>query len=121
VEFPYKSRNKNKARQHRIKGYLLSEVFMWKALQKKQFLGLTFNRQITVGPYIVDFFCARAKVVIEIDGESHDGKEEYDSKRESYLSGLGLTVIRFNALEVNNNLEGILWDMKQHPAFAKYK
>ena len=93
---------------------------MWKALQKKQFLGLTFNRQLTIGPYIVDFFCARAKVVVEVDGESHQGKEEYDSKRDEYLNGLGLTVIHINAMDVNLRMETVLFDLKNHPAFKRF-
>ena len=120
MEFPYNKRNKGKARQHRKHGYLWSEVLMWKALQKKQFLGLTFNRQITIGPYIVDFFCAKAKVAIEVDGETHEGKEEYDAERDKYLQGLGLTVIHVNAMDVNLRLDTIVKTLKEHPVFKPF-
>ena len=120
MEFPYNKRNKSKAREHRSNGYLWSEVLMWKALQKKQFLGLTFNRQITIGPYIVDFFCAKAKVAIEVDGESHEGKEEYDAERDRYLQGLGLTMIHVNAMDVNLRLDTIIKTLKGHPVFKPF-
>ena len=93
---------------------------MWKALQKKQFLGLTFNRQITIGPYIVDFFCAKAKVAIEVDGETHEGKEEYDAERDAYLQGLGITTIHVNAMDVNLRLDTIIKTLKEHPVFMPF-
>ena len=55
--------------------------------------GLDFDRQKIIGNYIVDFYCAQSQVVIEIDGGSHDENPDYDSLRDAYLSGLGLTVI----------------------------
>ena len=68
-----------------------------------------FRRQRPFGPYIVDFYCASLKLVIEIDGDSHATPEAaaYDAERTKYLKGLGLQVLRFSNVEVMENLEGI--------------
>ena len=62
-----------------------------------------FNRQRIVGNYILDFYCAKAKLVVEIDGSQHYENKgiNYDSKRTDYLEELGLYVLRFSNLEIN--------------------
>ncbi|MGN0547776.1 MAG: endonuclease domain-containing protein [Acutalibacteraceae bacterium] len=62
-----------------------------------------FNRQRIVGNYILDFYCAKAKLVVEIDGSQHYENKgiSYDSKRTDYLEELGLYVLRFSNLEIN--------------------
>ena len=68
-----------------------------------------FRRQRPIGPYIVDFYCAKQKLVIEIDGESHTAEDAiaYDADRTSFLQSLGLRVVRFSNQEVINNLDGV--------------
>ena len=69
-----------------------------------------FRRQHSVGPYIVDFYCAVAKLVIEVDGESHftsNGKQD-DWIRDDYLVAQGLKVLRFTNSEVMQNLDGVV-------------
>ncbi len=80
---------------------------MW--YQCLQRLPYRFRRQRPFGPYIVDFYCAAHKLIIEIDGDSHaaDDAQEYDTQRTAYLQGLGLQVIRFSNLEVMENLDGV--------------
>lgn len=56
----------------------LAEAVLWKYLQNKQAFGYRFRRQKVIGKYIVDFYCPKLKLVIEIDGSSHDYKYEYD-------------------------------------------
>ncbi len=70
---------------------------------------LRFRRQITVGNYIVDFYCAAAKLVIELDGSQHyeSAGMDYDAQRTAYLEGLGLCVLRFSNTEVLRNLRGV--------------
>ena len=119
MEFPYNKDNKEFAR-HLRKNSTLSEIAIWKHLQKKQFLGLKFNRQVTIGKYIVDFFCAKTKVVIEVDGETHIGKQDYDIKRDEYLEELGLTVIHIDARDVFVNLDIILREIAKYPAFRSH-
>lgn len=68
-----------------------------------------FRRQRPFGSYIVDFYCAELKLVIEVDGDSHTTADgiEYDAERTAFLEGLGLRVIRFGNNEVMKNIEGV--------------
>lgn len=64
-----------------------------------------FNRQRIIGNYIVDFYCAKAKLVVELDGSQHyeDKGIKHDEKRTEFLEGLGLLVLRFSNLEINES------------------
>ena len=70
---------------------------------------LRFNRQRIIGDYIVDFYCAKAKLIIEIDGSQHYYEKEMqkDAKRTEFLENSGLKVIRFSNDDINKNLEGV--------------
>ncbi len=70
---------------------------------------LQFNRQKVIGNYIVDFYCAKAKLVIEIDGSQHyeDNQVIYDNNRTEYLNGLGLMILRFTNIDINSNFNGV--------------
>jgi very-short-patch-repair endonuclease len=57
-----------------------AESMAWNALRDRQLKGLKFRRQYAIGNYIADFYCAEAKLIIELDGKTHDGKEEDDAK-----------------------------------------
>ena len=72
-------------------------------------LPVTVKRQQVMGPYIVDFYIASAKLVIELDGSQHYEKEgsDTDRKREHFLSDLGIHVLRFSNLDVNRNFNGV--------------
>ena len=72
-----------------------------------------FNRQKVVGKYIVDFYCAEARLVIELDGSQHceDAGMAYDAERDEYLRSLGLTVCRYSNLDVMRNFEGVCTDI----------
>ena len=72
-------------------------------------LPVTVNRQKVIGRYIVDFYCASRKLVIELDGSQHYEPEEQqrDAERDQYLSGLGLKVLRFSNLDVDRNFNGM--------------
>ena len=91
-------------------------MLFWQQVHKQKFKGFDFDRQKIIGNYIVDFYCANCQVVIEIDGDSHDEKEEYDAARDTYLESLGLTVIHITAKEVLQNLGGVMWWLSEHPA-----
>ena len=80
--------------------------------------GLKFRRQYPIEPFIVDFYCAEADLIIELDGESHDGRENYDRDRSAFLRRIGLTVMRVSNDEVINNLEGVAAAI-QKAAFTK--
>lgn len=73
-----------------------SEAFLWKYLKQKNVNGYQFHRQKTIGKYIVDFYCPKLALVIEVDGNSHDEKYEYDSERDKYLRDLGLFILHLD-------------------------
>jgi len=68
-----------------------------------------FRRQVTVGNYILDFYCATAKLAVELDGSQHYEPAElyYDKKRTEYLNSHGICVLRFSNLDVLENLRGV--------------
>ena len=68
-----------------------------------------FRRQVTIGHYILDFYCAAAKLAIELDGSQHyetDG-QQYDEKRDAWLERQGIQVLRFSNTDVLRNLDGV--------------
>ncbi len=85
-----------------------SEIKLWKCLRRGKMLGYSFNRQKPLDEYIVDFYCKKLHLVIEVDGDSHSEKGEYDSRRQNRLEDLGLTFIRFYNYDVLKNIEGVL-------------
>ncbi len=114
-ELPYNPKLKERARKLRQAGNL-SEVLFWNQVKNKQFKGFDFDRQKIIGNYIVDFYCSNCQVVIEIDGSSHDDKEEYDAQRDAYLESLGLTVIHIPVEHVMNQLYSTMQRLFDHPA-----
>ena len=87
-----------------------AEKLLWTNLGRKQLKGLQFYRQKPLGEYIVDFYCPKAKLVIELDGGQHYSKkgEMSDLKRDSYLAGIGLNILRFSDKDVFENQRGVL-------------
>ncbi|MCA9234443.1 MAG: endonuclease domain-containing protein [Planctomycetales bacterium] len=82
------------------------ERILWSALRSRSLDGLKFRRQHPIEPYIVDFYCAEVQLIVELDGESHNGREDYDRQRSEYLGRLGFRVIRVSNDDVLHNLEG---------------
>jgi very-short-patch-repair endonuclease len=82
------------------------EQKVWAALRNRQLLGWKFRRQATIGPFVVDFLCVEAALVVELDGGQHD--EDADAGRTAYLESKGLRVIRFWNHEVLENFEGVI-------------
>ncbi len=87
-----------------------AEKFFWSRIWNRQFYGMKFYRQYSAGPYILDFYCPKLKLAIELDGgqHSHDDKRAYDFVRTSYLKTHGIDVMRVWNHEVLQNSEGIL-------------
>jgi very-short-patch-repair endonuclease len=85
------------------------EAKVWHGVRNRQ-LGFKFRRQHPIGRFIADFYCAEARLVIEIDGDIHGqlSQEEHDRARDAWLVERGYKVIRFQAGEVGRNLEGVL-------------
>ena len=72
---------------------------------------IRFNRQRPIGEYIVDFYCSKAKLIIEIDGGQHyyEDVKLYDYKRTQFFESLGLKIIRFSNLDIDTNFEGVCY------------
>jgi len=106
---PYNGNLKEYARQLR-KNMTDAERHLWAKIRMKQLKGCQFYRQKPIGDYIVDFFCPRAKLVIEVDGSQHCVNDtiEYDRIRKEYVSSLRLKIVRFTNTEVLKHIEGSL-------------
>jgi very-short-patch-repair endonuclease len=87
-----------------------AERLLWSKVRMRQLKDFIFYRQKPIGVYIADFYCPRAKLVIEVDGGQHfkDDNIEYDRLRNEYLASLGLRVLRFTNTEVLGNIEGVV-------------
>ena len=85
-----------------------SEKLLWPRLRDRRFANFKFRRQQPVGPYIVDLYCADVRVIIELDGESHIGKELYDEKRSQWLKSQGHKVLRIWDSEIYSNLDKVM-------------
>jgi very-short-patch-repair endonuclease len=87
-----------------------AETAMWKLLRNRRLAGFKFRRQQPFGPYILDNYCARARLVVELDGDSHATEEgqKNDSERDAYLAANGLLVLRFWNVEVHNDKDMVL-------------
>ncbi|MBN1779410.1 MAG: endonuclease domain-containing protein [Candidatus Buchananbacteria bacterium] len=88
----------------------LAERKLWCYLSRRQILGHKFRRQVSVGRYVVDFYCYQLKLAIEVDGDAHFTLEaqEYDVERQFYIESFGVKFLRFTNDEVFNNIEGVL-------------
>jgi very-short-patch-repair endonuclease len=91
------------------------EAILWKSLQNRKVAGKKFRRQMSIGPYIVDFFCPECKLAIELDGAPHyrELTIEYDAKRTAYLESQGVTVMRFENRIIYEDLENALALIRQ--------
>lgn len=103
----YNPKLKLLARKLRNEG-TLAEVLLWSELKGRKVKGYKFTRQKPIDNYIVDFFCNRLRLVIEIDGITHEDKVEEDEKRQSELENLGIRFLRFLDSDVRENLNGVL-------------
>ncbi len=102
----FKPRDTQRARELRNQA-TPAERLLWSVLGSRRLNGHKFSRQMPVGPYFADFLCRAAKLVIEIDGYSHDLRQDLDRRRDAFMAGQGLTVLRFSNDDVLNNLEGV--------------
>jgi very-short-patch-repair endonuclease len=100
-----------KARRQELRGrQTKAEEVLWQRIRAGKVNGLKFYRQYSVGPYILDFYCPKIRVGIELDGESHDTTDAkiYDHERTTYLKGNKIKVIRFRNEEVIDNVERVI-------------
>jgi very-short-patch-repair endonuclease len=98
----------------------LSEVLLWKELKNKNILGFDFDRQRPIGNYIVDFYCKALSLAIEIDGDTHIYRYDYDDERQKELEKLGVHFLRVEGIEVKKNIMNVIrviedWIEKNQP------
>ncbi len=93
-----------------------AEAFLWRQLKAKQLDGKRFVKQHSIGEYIVDFYCASEKLIVELDGDVHQNPkaEAYDEKRTSVFQSMGYKVIRFENKMVFDHLKSVLMEIKEN-------
>lgn len=89
-----------------------SEVIMWNYLKGKQLLGYDFHRQKPLGNFIVDFFCNELMLAIEIDGESHYGREKEDKQRQDEIEKMGVRFLRFDEIRIYYDLDKVIKEIE---------
>ncbi|WP_343718348.1 endonuclease domain-containing protein [Inquilinus sp.] len=85
-----------------------AELLLWYQLRDKRVGGLRFRRQYRLGPYVVDFVCLSARLVIEVDGPSHELSFDADARRTRWLEDQGYRVVRFTNDQVMHELAGVV-------------
>ena len=89
-----------------------AEALLWSKLRNRQLGGAKFRRQVIIAPYIADFICFDARLIVEVDGGQHS--TEADSPRTAFLETQGFKVIRFWNHEVLGNIDGVLATIAMH-------
>jgi very-short-patch-repair endonuclease len=107
MKIHYNPKLKQLSRELR-KNSTLAERLLWTKLKARRMNGYQFMRQKPIEEYIVDFFCSKLKLIIEIDGESHAYNEIKDRKRQKKLESLGFTVLRYDDHAVKTEIEGVM-------------
>jgi len=105
---PQRKKTLDRARLLRKAQMTNAEQLLWNEIRAHRFGGLKFRRQVPLGPYIADFLCVEKKLIIELDGKSHEGKKSYDERRTKYLEECDLRVLRFTNDDVEGDMEGVL-------------
>jgi len=93
-----------------------AEKLLWSKIRGKQFKGYQFYRQKTISNYIVDFYCPKAHLIIEVDGGQHyssEGKEK-DKVRDDYMASIGIKVLRFSDKDIFQNTAGVIEKIWTH-------
>jgi len=91
-----------------------AEKKLWAHLRDRQLDGFHFRKQHAVGRFILDFFCAKAKLVVEVDGDSHADQVEYDEERTKWLNEQKrYRAIRFTNREVRENIEAVVEKIRE--------
>jgi len=115
IIYPYNHKLKELARKLRNNS-TFAEVLLWNELKNNKITNYDFHRQKPILNYIVDFICLELKLVIEVDGISHNkqGQLNKDSKRQNEIEALGLTFLRFDDDEIKTQIEAVVNYIKQY-------
>jgi len=81
---------------------------LWSKLKSRQLSGYKFRRQYSVDGFVIDFYCPALKFAIEVDGETHDQRIDYDLQRQKKVESLGIRFLRFSNSDIFQNMEAVL-------------
>ncbi|HEY4515889.1 MAG TPA: DUF559 domain-containing protein [Candidatus Paceibacterota bacterium] len=115
MERVYNLKNLLNNRRELRKNQTPQEQILWWYLRNDQ-LGYRFRRQFSVGGYILDFYCPKKKLGIEVDGAIHNKKEvrEYDKIRNVFFANMGFLVLRFSNDQIEKSIKDVLDTIKQN-------
>jgi very-short-patch-repair endonuclease len=85
-----------------------SEAILWQAIRDRKLAGLKFRRQHPVGPYVADFCCAEARLIVEVDGPIHDSQEHRDRDRQELLEAAGYRILRIPSEDIERDVRPVL-------------
>jgi very-short-patch-repair endonuclease len=104
--------------KHLRRAMTRAEILLWRYLKAHHLDGISFRRQAPMGRYVVDFVCHTARVVVELDGETHDfdARQQHDSVRDAWLASRGYVILRFTNEQVLSALEGVLTVIRETAA-----
>ena len=94
----------------------IAELKLWAEIKGEQLNGVKFRRQHPISPYIVDFYASQLKLVVEVDGDTHDEQKEYDARRTDFLKRKGYDILHFTNEEIHQDLEGVLEILRDYCA-----
>ncbi|MBI2607912.1 MAG: endonuclease domain-containing protein [Candidatus Doudnabacteria bacterium] len=114
MSYLYNSLSIKQKRRELRKNQTDCEALLWSVLRNKQCNGHKFLRQYSVGKYILDFFCPKLRLAIELDGSQHQQQKDYDQERTNFLKAHNIKVLRFWDNEVLENLEGVYERILKH-------
>ena len=107
----FNKKSEKEKRRHLRNNQTFCEKIVWMNLRRKQICGERFLRQFGIGKFVVDFYCPHLKLAIEIDSDSHfENRDavEYDKWRQKLIESLGIKIIRFTNVEVNQNIDKVI-------------
>jgi very-short-patch-repair endonuclease len=91
-----------------------AERRLWARLRRKQLRGHRFRRQVALGPYVADFVCLSARLVVEVDGAQHDVDDVYERRRTQWLQNDGFRILRYGNRDVLMETDRVVEDIWRH-------
>ena len=117
---PYNTSLKDYAKQHRFQPNLTkAEALFWNIVLKHNKTWYRFLRQKIISSFILDFYCSKLRLGIEIDGWYHQDQEEYDNHRTNVLSDCGVKIIRYSNGDIEYDLNWVIEDLKEQIRIRK--
>lgn len=108
--YPFNWKSEKEKRRKLRNNMPQPELILWYYLKNKQLKGYKFRRQVSIGKYVVDFYCPKLKLAIELDGDSHYYPEakKHDYKRDEWIKRFGINFIRFTNRDIIENKDAVL-------------